>query len=389
MTRWLGRGLVVLAGCAVALVAIEAALQLTFPRMRLLTRHERFGTLPRAHLNGRTTFGGHERIVHVVTNSLGLRTPELTPRPAGVRRVLALGDSFTFGHAVEGAETWPAVLQELLNARGGPRYEVVNAGVSGHGTGQQLLLYDELEARVEPDLVVLGFSVVNDILDNLCVDAERYGGKTGAPCFRLEGTQLTLTPPQQAAPPERTSWLPRSRAAELVMGQAKRLTLWDPRVLAIAHSLGLRVRDTHLLPDTVAGWYDERFAPAGWTLTRRLLLELRAHAGRRGAPLVLLLIPSALQVDRGLQGAVAALADDRPAIQAFLRDPHRPQRILGDFCHGAELPCADPLPLSLAAEARGERHYYPIDGHWTPAAHRIAAQLVLEQLERARVLRAS
>jgi len=35
---------------------------------------------------------------------------------------------------------------------------------------------------------------------------------------------------------------------------------------------------------------------------------------------------------------------------------------------------------------RGERHYYPIDGHWTPTAHRIAARLVLEQLARARLL---
>ena len=383
MKRVVGRGLAVLAGCVLALAAIELALALTFPHMRLLTRHARLGSIPRANLNGRMTFGGHERIVHITTNSLGLRGPELAAKPAGVRRVLALGDSFTFGHAVEAAEAWPAVLEQLLNARGGPRWEVVNAGVGGYGTGQQLLLYDELESQVQPDVVVLGFAVVNDVLDNLCVFAERWG-KADAPCFRLEGTELTLTPPRPS-PVQRFSW-PRSRALEMLMGQARRVTLWNPRVLGVAHSLGIRVANTTTLPDTVAGWYDARFAEPGWTLTKRLLLELRAHAARHRVPLEVLLIPSALQVDRGL---LAALADDRASVQAFLRDPHRPQRILGDFCHGAELPCADPLPLSLAAEARGERHYYPIDGHWTPAAHRIAAQLVLEQLERARVLRAS
>jgi hypothetical protein len=385
--RVVGRGLAVLVGCVVALAAIELALALTFPHMRVLTRHAQLGSIPRANLNGRMTFGGYERIVHITTNSLGLRGPELGPKPAGVRRVLALGDSFTFGHAVEAAETWPAVLEQLLNARGGPRYEVVNAGVGGHGTGQQLLMYDELEPRVQPDVVVLGFSIVNDVLDNLCVDAERWGAKADAPCFRLEGAELTLVPPRPS-PVQRFSW-PRSRALALLLGQAKRITLWNPRVLRVAHSLGIGVANTRILPDTVAGWYDERFAEPGWTLTKRLLLELRAHTRRHHVPMAVLLIPSALQVDRGLQGALGALADDRASIQAFLRDPHRPQRILGDFCHGAELPCADPLPLSLAAEARGERHYYPIDGHWTPAAHRIAAQLVLEQLERARVLRAS
>ncbi|HEY3098140.1 MAG TPA: GDSL-type esterase/lipase family protein [Methylomirabilota bacterium] len=387
MKRVVGRGLAVLAGCVMALAAIELALTLTFPHMRLLTRHARLGSIPRANLNGRMTFGGHERIVHITTNSLGLRGPELAPKPAGVRRVLALGDSFTFGHAVEAAETWPAVLEQLLNARGGPRWEVVNAGVGGYGTGQELLLYDELESRVTPDLVVLGFAVVNDVLDNLCVYAERWDAKADTPCFRLEGTQLVLTPPRPS-PVTRFSW-PRSRALEMLMGQARRVTLWNPRVLGIAHSLGIRPSSTTTLPDTVAGWYDERFTEPGWTLTKRLLLELRGHTARHHVPMAVLLIPSALQVDRGLQGALAALADDRASVQAFLRDPHRPQRILGDFCHGAELPCADPLALSLAAETRGERYYYPIDGHWTPAAHRIAAQLVLEQLERAHVLRAS
>jgi len=385
--RIVGRGLIMLAGGVVALAALEAALHVAFPRMRLLTRHERLGSIPRPNMNGRTTFGGYERVVHITTNSLGLRGPEIGPKPAGVRRVLALGDSFTFGHAVEASEAWPAVLQELLDARGGPRYEVVNAGIGGYGTAQQLLLYDELQSRVEPDLVVLGFAVVNDVLDNLCVEAERYGAKADTPCFRLEGSRLTLTPPRPPMEAARlASWPVPSQAIELLMGQAKRVTLWNPRVLAVAHSFGIQVRDTRFLPDTVAGWYDTRFTGVGWPLTQRLLLELRVHAGRRGAPLALLVIPSGLQVDPGLQGALAALADGRPPILAFLRDPHRPQRILGDFCHGAGLPCADPLPAALEAATRGERHYYPIDGHWTPTAHRIAARLVLEQLDRARLL---
>ena len=387
MKRLVGRGVSMLAGCLLAFVAIEIALHVAFPRMRLLMRHERLGSIPRPNLNGRTTFGGHERIVHIVTNSLGLRGAEIGPKPAGVRRVLALGDSFTFGHAVEAAEAWPAVLEGLLNARGGPRYEVVNAGVGGYGTGQELLLYEDLESRVEPDLVVLGFAVVNDVLDNLCVYAERF--KADSPCFHQQGARLTLSAPQPPAEADRpSSWPVRSLALELLMGQARRLTLWNPRVLAIALSFGIRVRDTQVLPDTVAGWYDDRFAADGWTLTRRLILELRERAGRRGAALALLLIPSALQVDPGLQGALAALADERAPIRAFLRDPHRPQRILGDFCHGAALPCADPLPISLEAAARGERHYYPIDGHWTPTAHRIAAQLMLERLDRERLLAA-
>jgi len=166
------------------------------------------------------------------------------------------------------------------------------------------------------------------------------------------------------------SWPVPSQAIDLLMARPSVSPSGNPRVLAVAHSFGIQVRDTRFLPDTVAGWYDTRFTGVGWPLTQRLLLELREHAGRRGAPLALLVIPSGLQVDAGFAGRAGRARDGRPPILAFLRDPHRPQRILGDFCHAAALPCADPLPAALEAVTRGERHYYPIDGHWTPTAHR-------------------
>jgi hypothetical protein len=121
----------------------------------------------------------------------------------------------------------------------------------------------------------------------------------------------------------------------------------------------------------------------GWPLTRRLLQELRARLQPRGAPLVVLLIPSALQIDPSLQRVLVSLADPRPPIQAFLRDPQRPQRMLTDFCHVEAMTCVDVLPALLRNARQGQRPYYPIDGHWTPAAHAHAAAAVLERLDAA------
>src|SRR5439155_640014 len=55
--------------------------------------------------------------VHI--NALGLRGPEIarTP-PPGRTRILALGDSMTFGYYLEEGETWPARLEALLRAAG-------------------------------------------------------------------------------------------------------------------------------------------------------------------------------------------------------------------------------------------------------------------------------
>jgi hypothetical protein len=93
----------------------------------------------------------------------GLRNPPLAPpETAGRPRVLALGDSFTFGYGVETAESWPARLQAALREDGLPRAEVINAGVVAYAPDQQLDLLRELLPRSRPDAVILGLYVGND-----------------------------------------------------------------------------------------------------------------------------------------------------------------------------------------------------------------------------------
>src|SRR4029079_7866623 len=68
----------------------------------------------------------------ISVNQMGLRGPEIGPKPPGTLRVLALGDSFTFGVGARVGETYPAQLEKALRARG-VRTEVLNAGVPGFG----------------------------------------------------------------------------------------------------------------------------------------------------------------------------------------------------------------------------------------------------------------
>src|SRR5262245_29171607 len=66
--------------------------------------------------------------VRVATNALGFREPRLpSPKPAGVTRIVALGDSFTQGYGVAEDEAYPHALEARLAARG-RRIEVLNLG---------------------------------------------------------------------------------------------------------------------------------------------------------------------------------------------------------------------------------------------------------------------
>jgi lysophospholipase L1-like esterase len=101
--------------------------------------------------------------VPVAINSRGLRDYEYdyTP-PPGVTRILALGDSVTFGWGVPLEDTYPKVLERLLNGgerRG--RYEVLNGGVGNYTTSRIIGLYHHELAKYDPAVVVFAFYLNN------------------------------------------------------------------------------------------------------------------------------------------------------------------------------------------------------------------------------------
>jgi lysophospholipase L1-like esterase len=90
------------------------------------------------------------------TNDLGLRSPEV--RDDGSRRILAIGDSCTWGWGVPQDASYPAVLQRLLDQRSdGARYQVINAGVPGYTSYQGLLYLRERGLALHPSILILGY----------------------------------------------------------------------------------------------------------------------------------------------------------------------------------------------------------------------------------------
>jgi len=84
------------------------------------------------------------------------------PKPAGVQRLVVIGDSVAQGHGVGPENAFPARLVQLLDAgRVPPRYEAVLLTRSGYSTGQELRLLETEAARYQPALVLWSY-VLND-----------------------------------------------------------------------------------------------------------------------------------------------------------------------------------------------------------------------------------
>ncbi len=106
-------------------------------------------------------------------NSRGLRDREYAlAKPAGVRRVLVLGDSYTWGYGVANDEIYTEVLERSLAARG-QVVQVINSGVSGWGTDQEYLFLEAEGMAYQPDVVVLALFLINDPENN--ANSVQYG----------------------------------------------------------------------------------------------------------------------------------------------------------------------------------------------------------------------
>ncbi len=78
-------------------------------------------------------------------------------KPVGITRVVVIGDSVTEGSGVSQDDIFTHYVQDFL----GSRYEVINLGMSGLNTPQEVHLLEVEGMKYGPDIVVLNF-ILND-----------------------------------------------------------------------------------------------------------------------------------------------------------------------------------------------------------------------------------
>ncbi len=100
---------------------------------------------------------------NIRVNADGFRGPDYPPsKPEGVFRILMLGDSETLSIMLVEREALAAQLEDELNRDSGKiRYEVLNFGVEGYNTFQELEQLKIKGLKYQPDLIILNY-VLND-----------------------------------------------------------------------------------------------------------------------------------------------------------------------------------------------------------------------------------
>jgi hypothetical protein len=106
-------------------------------------------------------------------NAAGYRDLErVRPKPAGVRRAVCLGDSFTWGVGILFDDAWPQRVERTLSRTRGERWEAVNLAEPGMNAVEQVSRLESEGWGYEPDVVVFAW-VLNDSEDADAAEARR------------------------------------------------------------------------------------------------------------------------------------------------------------------------------------------------------------------------
>jgi lysophospholipase L1-like esterase len=282
----------------------------------------------------------------VATNREGLRGPEIGPK-SGLR-ILAIGDSFTFGVGAQQDETWPARLEQILGA------QVLNAGAPGYGVPDAVAWYERYGVRLDPDLVIVAVFLANDLQD-ASPDQPKVAVVDGA-----------LVVPGETGGPRRWlyyhSHLFRLLKRSVLEGRVRTMLglkePWATRELRAEFSL---------------------YGPAlpgelrrGAEATESAVARLASHRVRT----VAVLIPSLPQVDPQRWKAVLAQLGLDPAGH----DPRRPNLLFREIFERHGVPVLDLTDTFEQAVKDGQRIYYPVDQHLTPAGYELMARTIAERL---------
>jgi len=311
--------------------------------------------------NARYTHASADVDVEFRINGQGLRADRDYPyaKPPGVRRIVSLGDSYTVGYEVENEETFSQVLERELAARGFT-VEVLNAGVSGYSTAEQLLYLERELLRYEPDVVLVTF-YGNDLVDN---------SRTGL--FRLEDGALVEVA---------HDYVPGGGTADFLNTNPVFNFLSEHSdAFVLAKEVATRLAKRRMVEENVSNLDQAADAPpagqgpnpvvvAQRRLAAALFERMYQLTRARGIPLVIQSIPTA--VYRTSDSGVTEMR----LVELFPLDEFDVQRPGIHFL--AAKPLLDP------EVGRTLLYYTRSHGHWTPAAHRIAgealARLVVEQ----------
>lgn len=350
--EFLGNLLLLFITIAIFFIFLEIAIRIIKPDRAettpgLIVKDELLGFKQAPNFTAKHINTNSEFAVTITTNSLGLRSREIEKEKTR-KRVLVLGDSVVWGFGVEDNETFASILNEETGG-----FEFINAALSDYSTRQELDYLKRDGIKLEPDVVMLGFFVGNDFVDNLV--------RSGNASMKVE-----------------SSWF-----KNLKRGVRKNIKTYD---FLMSRLRGIYQIRMFLVKTGLANnedFYQYRIYMKDYdndvnqavNITFSYIDEMNSLAKKENVTFVMVLIPPKYQIyDKEWESALAYnrfKADDV--------ERTKPTIILKDFCRKNNITCIDLLDDLQSIK---EDMYLTKDtSHFNALGHRIIANILKDKFK--------
>lgn len=348
---------------------------------------------------------------YVRINSQGLRDREhAKQKPPNTIRIAVLGDSFSEAMHVPQEDTFWWLMERKLKdcpAFQGKNIEVINFGVSGYGTAQELLTLRQKVWDYQPDIVLLAFLTFNDIMDNsrALKDTEEMpyfvynkdGQLVEDESFRTSPTYLKLDSKwnrlgrwirdrvrvfqaiHHAAFVYKTYM--EQRRARQVMEERNREA---QREKAQQEQPGqAEAANSPKRPTLINHWvYYEPQDPVwadAWRVTEGLISEMSREVKERGAQFLVVVL------DNDVQSLPNPASRENFMRSIGVTDLSYPNRRVEEFCKSQGIEVTDIAPAMREYAERNKVYLHGFgkdigNGHWNSAGHAEAAELMTRKL---------
>jgi hypothetical protein len=403
MRSWRNNLSLMLAAALIAILVCEIGLRaagVSYPIFTQIDGDVGFSLRP-----GTEGWWKKEGNTYIRINSAGLRDREHAhAKSAHTLRIAVLGDSYAEALQVPIEDTFWSVLEREIKACptfAGREPEVINFGVSGYGTAQELITLRHRVWPYSPDIVLLAFLTGNDVYNNSRIleqDEKRpyfvFQNDQLVPDLRFQdswGFRLRQTETVQAI--YRTL---NSLRTFQVFSEAKQIltTRGAPLLRYFAHLDAVHAAANIDPGGNAVPW--EGYAEAGvsamvyvepkdpawqqaWRVTEGLVVLMRDEAREKAADFLVVTLSNGPQVHPH--------AAARQAFAKRLGVPHLfyPDFRIRDLGHSERVAVLNLAPpFQTYAEERQVFLHGGIanagTGHWNKEGHRLAGQLIAEKL---------
>jgi hypothetical protein len=295
----------------------------------------------------------------------------------GHTRVVFIGDSGTWGAGVERYEAFPIIFGTLAKFFGLHDLEVVNAAVAGMSNVTEYRFLEGQLTKLEPDIVVLGLFMANDINWNL--DDQRLLSEAPSVWTTL-GLRIR----------ERSALAHFVRLQMLVLGS--KIRVGNKPDESSEEVPGWKQLDNggldifHYTEGEIST-YKKQYSPLieyAFDFLKDILRRCKTLGEKEGFQFAVVLLPTSSQIAGKLQiftarEALAEIRENGIDIDEDELDVEKPLRVVKDICRELEIVCID--PTSDLRRLGAERAIPDEDDHLSWEGHQILAMTLARHFD--------